>query len=115
MSKPIILDVDCAANAVLAKQWLEQDGSGAMKAFDGTGDAKGVAVSDKNVSNHVGMVKQALIKLIAIAATYNVGDSLEIDATGQALQALSLGTKVGEAAETLVLSADGELLVYMNV
>lgn len=115
MSKPIILDVDCGSNSVSAKDWLEQDGSGAMKAFDGTGDAKGVAISNKNDNEHVGMVKLALIKLDAVAAAYNVGDDLELDGTGQKLQALNLGTKVAEAAETLTLSADGELLVFINL
>ena len=107
--------VPCGSNAVAAKEWLEQDGSGAMKKFDGTGVAKGVALTNKDIENNVAMIKIGFMKLTAAAATYNVGDKLELDGTGQVLTADVGGTIVAEAAESLVLSADGDLLVYVNI
>jgi len=114
MSKPIVLSADCAANAVLSRQFLEADGAGALKQFDGVGVPLGLAESDKDSENRVGCIKQAYMKVPTTNAAYNFGDEVEF-AAGHVVQALAAGVKVGRAAESKTTTAtDNELLVYFN-
>jgi len=114
MVKPIIVTADCAANAVVAKDFLEADGAGAVKAFDGTGVALGIAETNKDIENRVGCIKQGLIKLPTTAAAYAFGDQVEW-AAGQTVAAYSAGVIVGTAAESkTTTSGDNYLLVYVN-
>ena len=124
MSKPIIINAPLAVVAVTAKQWLKADGSGAVTVNDTAGSEIGVAESSADNSatpnvllknENIGMIKQGLIKLNAVAATYNVGDLVELATGGQNLQAYSSGAIVGSVCETKVLAATGELLVYINL
>ena len=108
--------VPCGSNAVGAKKWLEQDGSGAMKEFDGTGLAKGISLAAKDVEDNVAMIKIGYMKVGAKAASYNVGDRLELDGTGQLVTADVGGAIVGIAAETATIASDGdELLVFIHI
>jgi len=65
-------------------------------------------------SDKVGVIKQGLIKVTAVAATYAFGDVIELNSSGQKVVA-GTTAPVGTVAEDKVLSADGELLIYLNV
>ena len=115
MSKPMIYTVPCGANAVLDKAPLEQDGSGAMKTFDGTGSVKGFAEANKDGENNVAMLTKGLRKLaVGAYGAYNVGDKLGINTSG--IIAYTTGTVVGRAAETQsALATSGLLLVEVDI
>jgi len=117
MTKPIIVTVPCGTNTVTAKDFLEQDGSGAMKKLDASGTPLGVAFTSKDTENNVGMVQQGLMNLPAAAASYNVGDIVEGNSSG--VTAYSAGTKVGMVAETATISTGysgtDTLKVYLNM
>ena len=114
MSKPLVLSVPCAANAVADGKWLKQDGAGAYAEADSATSGKGVSATAKDAQDRVGCVKIGLMTLTAKAATYNHGDPLELDATGQALQAETTNPVVAYAAETATLAADGPLDVLVD-
>jgi len=119
MTKPIILTINGAANAILNEEFVEQDGSGSIKAFDGTGSPVGLAVNDKDVDDNVPVLKLGLVNLPAAADTYNPGDPVE--ATTQGVTALSGGTQVGTIASPAPVvvanaySEDEQVIVYLNV
>jgi len=105
-----------AGATITAKFWLKQS-TGAAVENDTAGSEIGVAISGANTTTrpNVGCMKQGLIKLPAVAATYNIGDKLEVATGGQNLQAFSKGVTVATAAESKILSGTADLLVYVNV
>jgi len=119
--KPVILHA-VAEEAIVAKQWLMAGAAGGVAVNTAAGTGLGVAESFADPAgvpfktDKVGVVKQGLIKLNAVAATYNWGDLVGLDATGQIIDAAGV-TKVGTVAEpaTKVLAAPGEVLVYINI
>ena len=114
MSKPMIISATCGANAIAAKDFLEADGSGDVKAFDGTGVVLGIAASAKDSENRCGCIKQGLLKVPTTNAAYDFGDELEWVAD-QKVQAKSAGVTVGRAAESKTTdSADNLLKCYFN-
>lgn len=124
MTKPVIINAPLAVVAVTAKQWLKADGSGAVTVNDTAGSEIGLAESNadntatpdpKYKNANVGVIKQGLVKINAVAAAYNWGDVVELATGGQNVQALTTGAPVGTVCETKTLSAAGELLVYVNV
>jgi hypothetical protein len=110
MSKPIVVSVPCGSNSVSAGKWVQQDGAGVYEECDDPTKMKGVALTNKNSNNVVGVVKLGLMTLPMKAATYVHGDALELDTTGQMLQALSTGVKVAEAQDGAVIALDGGVL-----
>lgn len=120
MSKPVIIQAN-AGGVIAAKKWLKADGSGAVVENDTAGSEIGISESFADSAGvvfkptTVGVIKQALIKLPAVAATYDFGDKLELATGGQNLQAFSAGALVGSAAESKVLATTGDLLVYINL
>jgi len=102
MVKPIVITAPCSTNAVSAKDLLEQDGSGYVKKFDGSGVPKGIALVDKDASNNVPMMVLGIVDMPAAAATYNFGAVVEGNATG--VTAYSSGTRLGFATKTQIIS-----------
>lgn len=114
MVKRVVLTAPCGSNAVAAGDFLEADGSGAVKAFDGTGTVLGVAVADKDSENNVGCIKQGIINATSAAATYNFGDQVEW-AAAQTVTAYTTGVIVGTCAETVTTTSSlPALAVYVN-
>jgi hypothetical protein len=114
MVKRIVLTAPCGANAVVAGDFLETDGAGAVKAFDGTGTPLGIAASNKDTENNVGCIKQGIVNIPSAAATYSFGDVLDWD-TGQTVKATVGGVVVGTAAETKTTTSGlPNLAVYVN-
>ena len=114
MAKTIIVHAPCGSNSVSAEDFLEADGSGNVKAYDGTGDVLGIAMTNKDSSNNVGCIKHGLVRLTSVAASYKFGDKVEW-ATGQKVQAFAVGTLVGRAVETkTTTSTDNQLQVYVD-
>ena len=110
MSKPMIYTVPCGSNSVSDRDLLEQDGSGAVKAYDGTGAVIGVANCDKDGENNVAMLTKGL-KKVAVGASgdYNVGDKLGVNSDG--VVSFSSGTVFGRAAETKTGLVTSDLLL----
>jgi len=116
MVKPIGITVPCSTNEVSDKDFLEQDGSGAMRKIIAS-TPLGIAGTDKDAQNNVNMEVLALERLPAEAASYNVGDIVEGNSSG--VTAYSSGNKVGTAMETKTISTDysgtDTLQVYINI
>ncbi len=104
---------------IASKAILMQDGTGGVIANTAPGTEIGVAESNAIFANpgrnKVGVIKEGLMSLTAVAATYNFGDVLEVATGGQSLQALGTGAPVATAAESKVLAAPGALKVYWKV
>lgn len=114
MVKRVVITAPCGSNTVVAGDFLETDGSGAVKAFDGTGTVLGIANSDKDTENNVGCIKQGIVNVPSAAATYSFGDQVEW-AASQTVQAYSSGVIVGTAAETKTTTSGlPNLAVYVN-
>lgn len=117
MTKPIVITVPCGTNTVSRLDILEQDGDGAMQKIDASGVEKGIAVTDKDGENNVGMMIQGLIDMPAAAASYEVGDRVEGNSSGVA--AYASGNILGIAAETATIASSytttDKLKVYVNV
>ena len=112
--KTFILGANVEAT-VVAKQWLVKGTTSGVKPAAGAIAALGLAETSVATGGKVGVIKKALMKVTAAAATYVFGDTLELDATGQVATAYTSNPVVATAAEDLVLSADGDLLVYVNL
>jgi len=115
MSKPMVIGASAGSNAVVAKDFVETDGSGCVKAFDGTGDILGITIANKDVNNMVGVIKQGIVFVPTVSyGTYQFGDKVEW-AAGQTVQSLSTGVLVGTIAKTKqATSTDNLLAVYVN-
>jgi len=121
MVKPVTISAPAGTNVIAAGAFLETDGAGAVKAFDGTGTILGRAESGFDPADplaagdeFVGCIKQGLIRVAAAAATYSFGDEVEWD-TGHTVKAGNT-LLVGTAAETkTTTSGDPILKVYMNI
>lgn len=112
----MVYTVPCADNEVSENDLLEQDGAGAMKLFDGTGSAIGVAETDKDSEDNVAMVTRGLKKVkVGVRQTWDVGDKLGVNSTG--VVTYSSGTVIGVAAEThaTALATSGMLLADLNI
>jgi len=114
MVKRIVLTAPCGANAIAGGDFLETDGAGAVKAFDGTGTILGIAVADKDTENNVGCIKQGIVNVPAAAATYSFGDVLDW-AAAQTVVATIGGVVAGTAAETITTTSGlPNLAMYVN-
>lgn len=111
--KTFILSSEAEAD-VTAKEFLITGTSVGVKPAVGATASVGVAEITALAGGSLGVIKQGLVKVTAVAATYQFGDVIELDATGQKVVA-GTTAPVGTVAEDLVLSADGELLIYLNV
>lgn len=114
MVKKIVLTAPASTNTIAAGDFLETDGSGYVKAFDGTGTVLGNAESNKNTNNIVGVIKQGVIRVPTVNATYVFGAQVEWVAA-QKVQAYSAGVIVGTVAENkTTTTADNYLSIYVN-
>ena len=123
MVKPIVLtcSVD-AANAVSRLNVVIADAAGGVKAeiaaANGTASL-GVATTDKDSENNVGVLMQGLIDMPAAAATYNFGDKIGCNSSG--VKAYSSGVVLGTVAEpsqkiiSTTYSSTDRLKVYINI
>ena len=110
----ITYSAPCGSNTMGAQKWVEQDGSGALKQFDGTGTPRGYTLAAKDSNNNVGVQTQGLALCpVAGSATFNVGAALEVTTSG--VQAYVTGLKIGFAAETTTIVTSAELLVMINI
>ena len=99
---------------ITTKQFLIAGTSEGVKPAASAVASLGVAETTVLAGGLVGVIKQGLVKVTATAATYAFGDVVELDSTGQVVVA-GTTAPVGTVAEDLVLSADGELLIYLSV
>lgn len=118
MTKPIVITMPCAANAVSRGMPVEADGAGAVKEFDATGKGLGLAVTDKDSLNNVGVAMIGYARSKAAAAAYSAGDKLEFSTSG--VQAYgTTNSYAGIAAETKTIATDASmsdtLKVFLNV
>jgi len=111
--KTFIIGAEAEAN-VVAKNWLIAGTSLGVKPCASAVAPLGVAETTVSAGDLVGVIKQGLFKAVAVTGTYAFGDIVELDSSGQKLVA-GTTAPVGTIAEDLVLSADGEILVYVNV
>ena len=115
MSRTHPISVDCGANAVVDADFVEADGSGAVKAFDGTGSPIGIASQDKDAQNKVALIRRGLESVGTVNAAYKIGDALEANSS-QKLVALTTGTQVATAMESkTTTTADNKLLVDLHM
>ena len=114
-SETLAVSLNAAANAIAEKDFIEVDGSGAIKAFDGTGVPIGIAISAKDGDNLAGVILgRKLMKITSVAAAYEIGDALEADSSQRVL-AQSSGTTIGIAVESKTTSTgDLDLLCVVN-
>jgi hypothetical protein len=122
--KPIIVSLPLAAVAVSAGAFLKKDGAGAVTTNDTAGSEIGIAASkadnsaspDYKFKNaNIGCIKQGIVVVTAVAATYNAGDIVEVATGGQTVQAHGSGSVIGSVVETKTLAAPGDLKVYVNI
>lgn len=111
-----------AEAAISAGAWVVPGTSSGVKAASSaTVQALGVAESFADPalpafkSANVGVIKQGLKKVVAAAATYAIGDALELDSSGQVVTALTTNPQVATAAEDATVSSGGTLKVYINL
>lgn len=124
-SKSVVISAPVTATAsVAASVFVKQDGSGGVVANDAAATAIGFTTSSADntatpdylhQAEDVGVVKQGLIRVPAtVAAAYEFGDAVELQADGQTVVA-GATNQIGTAAETkTTTSGDPELLVYVN-
>lgn len=121
--KPIIVSLPLAAVAVSGGALLKMNGSGAVTTNDTAGSEIGIAASkaDNSASpdykfknENIGCIKQGIVTMTAVAATYYAGSLVEVATGGQTVKALASGAAIGSVVETKVLSAPGDLKVYVN-
>lgn len=104
------------SNSITAKRFVEQDGSGDLKEFDGTGVPKGFSqVGTSNNNTDVDVVTNDVIKVASssLNPTYNVGDVLDATTTG--VQQQSSGTSIGIAAESGSFTSGAELTMVLDL
>jgi hypothetical protein len=114
--KTFILGATAGTGGATGGAFVKQDGSGGVIDNNTAGLEIGIAESTKLVGEKVGVIKEGLCKVTAVAAAYNFGDALEVATGGATVQALASGTQVATAAETLDLTGGaGSLWVYFRV
>jgi len=118
--KTFIIGANVGTTGVTGGAFVKQDGSGKVINNDTPGSEIGIAETTQvpgtiNYTGKVGVIKQGLVKVTAVAGTYNFGDALEVATGGQKVKALATGKQIATAAESKVLSADGSLTVYLNI
>ena len=118
MTKPIIVSANSAANVVVGGDFLEADGSGFVKAYDGAGTILGRAEGNpQTTTKELGCIKQGLIPVATTNDAYNFGDQVFwIAGAGGKVDDGTVGTVlVGRAIETkTTTAADNSLQVYIN-
>jgi len=104
-----------AEEVITAKNWLIPGTTYGVKPAVADGATVGLAETSVGVDDNIGVVKQGLVKVTAVAGAYKFGDVVELDGTGQAVAAGS-SNPVGTVAEDIDLGLDpGEILIYLNV
>jgi len=118
--KTFILSAVSAAD-IAAGMFVKADGSGAVVENDTAGSELGIAESSAVFANpgrkNVGVIKQGLVTVTGVAATYKFGDKVEVATDGQSVQAFSAGALIGTVAEpeTKALLAPGPLKIFLSL